>query len=307
MSKFNPHHSNANTTVTTWQQKLKAYSQLTRFDKPVGTELLLYPTLWAVFLASFGQSASLPRLNEVLVFTLGAVFMRAAGCAINDFADRNFDGQVTRTKARPLATGVISATEALGVFLVLVFASASLLLFLPIQVFYWSFGAIILASVYPFMKRYTHLPQVVLGAAYSWSIPMAYVAITGKTGVWCWLLYAANLAWTVAYDTQYAMVDRPDDLQAGIKSTAILFGSFDVAIIVLLQASFLGLLTLVVHHYVGHWAWVLPVVLVPLFIKQFYLCKARLPSHCFTAFLSNVWVGRVTFLVLLGVVLILSF
>lgn len=286
------------------QNKLIAYAQLTRFDRPVGIELLLYPTLWGLFLAQFGKTQSLPSWQYVLIFTLGAVFMRAAGCAINDYADRDFDGQVERTKNRPLAMGIISSKEALGVFAVLVFASASLLLFLPKQVFYWSFGALLLASIYPFMKRFTYLPQFVLGAAFSWAIPMTYVAVnpTEYPPVWCWLLYVANLLWTVAYDTQYAMTDREDDLKAGIKSTAILFGKYDVRIICLLQLVFLLFLGAVLTHYFGMIGLLVLFLPLSLFVYQHKLIKDRIATRCFQAFLNNVWVGRI---VLVGMVLLI--
>lgn len=280
-------------TPTTWPDKFRAYVQLTRFDKPIGTELLLWPTMWAVWIAAQGK----PSVKVLVIMFLGVVFMRAAGCAINDFADRNVDGLVERTKSRPLASGLISAREALAVFVVLVIASASLLLFLPIAAFYWSFGALGLATLYPFMKRFTYLPQFVLGAAFSWAIPMAYVA-QGKTpDLSCWLLYAANLSWTVAYDTQYAITDRVDDLKAGIKSTAILFGHFDIAIISLLQVLSLLLLVIV---YAGESLLPLAalglVAAALLFIYQWTRTKGKDPQQAFWAFRHNRWVGLVIFL-----------
>ncbi len=157
----------------TWRERLEAYYYLCRFDKPIGTELVFWPTMWALWIANQGM----PSIGILIPMILGTIFMRAAGCAINDFADRKVDGHVERTKTRPLATGVISAKEAIYVFLGLVALSAAMLLFLPIETFYWSFGALFLAFIYPFMKRYTHLPQVFLGAAFSWSIPMAYTAV----------------------------------------------------------------------------------------------------------------------------------
>ncbi|RYY79019.1 MAG: 4-hydroxybenzoate octaprenyltransferase [Moraxellaceae bacterium] len=278
-----------------WQQRLKVYVQLTRFDKPIGTELLLWPTFWAVWIAADGD----PSFKVVLIMFLGVVLMRAAGCAINDFADRKVDGQVERTKNRPLASGLISAKEALVVFSVLVLASASLLLFLPIEAFYWSFGALALAAVYPFMKRFTHLPQVVLGAAFSWAIPMAYVAQGHSPDLSCWLLYSANLLWTVAYDTQYAMTDRPDDLQIGVKSTAILFGNYDLAIIVLLQLLSLGLLAWVfyLHPVLNGWVgWITLAIVATLFMYQLIKTLDRLPAHTFWAFRHNRWVGLIIWL-----------
>ena len=215
----------------TWQQRLEAYYYLCRFDKPIGTELVFWPTMWALWIAAGG----IPDIVTLTAMILGTIFMRAAGCAINDFADRKVDGAVERTKNRPLATGVISAKEAIWVFIALVAASACTLFFLPIATFYCALMGLVLAFIYPFMKRYTHLPQVVLGMAFSWGIPMSFTAM-GKPLDWtCWLLYFGNLAWTVAYDTQYAITDREFDLKIGVKSTAILFGRYDIEIISLLQ------------------------------------------------------------------------
>ncbi|MFA9485911.1 MULTISPECIES: 4-hydroxybenzoate octaprenyltransferase [unclassified Moraxella] len=276
--------------------KLIAWLELTRFDKPVGTELLLYPTLWAVFLAN-AKLGQLPSVRYVLIFALGAILMRAAGCAINDFADRKVDGQVKRTKNRPLADGRLSARTAVLSFVVLVLLSASLLFFLPVQVFYWSLVAVALAFIYPFMKRYTHLPQVVLAAAFGWAIPMAYVASTGNVDFWGWLLFVAYMCWTVAYDTQYAMCDRDDDLKVGVKSTAILFGRYDVMIVCVLNAVFLGLMTWVFHHYFTAWTKWLLLPVVGLFVYQYTLIAHRERLSCFKSFRHNVWVGRYVFLV----------
>ncbi|MDO4223175.1 MAG: 4-hydroxybenzoate octaprenyltransferase [Acinetobacter sp.] len=283
-------------TATTWQQRLSAYYYLCRFDKPIGTELVLYPTLWALLLASDG----LPDIKTTLIMTLGAIFMRAAGCAINDFADRKVDGHVARTKQRPLAAGMIQAKEALWVCLAFILASASLLLFLPMNVFYWSFGAVALAIIYPFMKRYTHLPQVFLGAAFSWSIPMAFAAVGKTPDVLCWCLYFANLAWTVAYDTQYAMTDRADDVKIGVKSTAILFGRYDLAMIAVLQAIFVGLLIFALYLKAWHWAWLvaLAVLLIMDFIYQYLKTKQREPQWTFWAFRHNRWVGLLVLVVM---------
>lgn len=271
------------------KQRLSAYYYLCRFDKPIGTELVLYPTLWALWIASGG----IPDYKTLFIMFLGVVFMRAAGCAINDFADRKVDAHVERTKHRPLATGVIKAKEAVYVFLLLILASASLLLFLPIKTFYCSFGALFLAFIYPFMKRYTHLPQVVLGAAFSWSIPMAFTAVGHHLDATCWLLYFGNLCWTVAYDTQYAMTDRQYDLKIGVKSTAILFGRFDLLLIALLQCSALGLIGMALYlsdilHPYGLIA--LACVAVD-FIYQWSQTKERHPQQCFKTFLHNRWVG----------------
>ncbi|MBO6224700.1 MAG: 4-hydroxybenzoate octaprenyltransferase [Psychrobacter sp.] len=293
----------------TLTDKLYAYMQLTRFDKPVGIELLLWPTLWGVMLAAMGKAqqqampAGLPTLKIFVLFALGAVFMRAAGCAINDFADRKVDGHVTRTKNRPLADGRLSAKEAIAAFFVLVILSVSLLLFLPIEVFYWSFGAIILAFIYPFMKRYTQLPQVFLAAAFGWAIPMAYVAVQGTPDIWCWLLFCAYMCWTVAYDTQYAMADRDDDLKIGIKSTAILFGRYDVIIISILQMLFLLIMGAVLWHYFEPTSLsMIPIfglgLIAMMFAKQNSACASRQAIPCFKAFLANIWVGRYAFAII---------
>lgn len=280
-----------------WQERFFAYVQLTRLDRPVGIELLLWPTFWAVWLAGKQTAALHPSWQIVLIFFLGVVFMRSAGCVINDFADRHVDGQVARTKNRPLASGKVSSKNALILFAVLIALSATLLLFLPLETLYWALGAVFLATLYPFMKRWTYLPQFVLGAAFSWAIPMAYVAQGQTPALVCWLLYAANLCWTVAYDTQYAMTDREDDLKAGIKSTAILFAKNDLFIIGVLQMLFLTLMAAVFYLlkmnfsvYLG-----LAIALV-LFIFQYLQTRDRLPAHTFKAFLNNCWVGRVVWL-----------
>ncbi len=218
--------------------KLQALLQLIRFDKPIGTLLLLWPTLWALWIAAAG----LPDLDLLLIFTLGTFLMRSAGCVINDLADRHWDGEVSRTSGRPLVTGAVSVNEARLLFVALLAAAFMLVLLTNPMTVLLSFAAVALASFYPFMKRYTHLPQLVLGAAFSWGIPMAFAAQQGALPPGLWLLYFANLAWTMAYDTKYAMVDREDDLVVGIKSTAILFGRHDRLWIALLQLVFLGLL-----------------------------------------------------------------
>lgn len=284
----------ATAQAITWRERLSAYYYLCRFDKPIGTELVFWPTMWALWVAAKG----IPDLSILVLMILGVIFMRAAGCAINDFADRKVDAYVERTKTRPLATGIISAKEAVIVFLVLVAASACLLFFLPIETFYWSFGALFLAFIYPFMKRYTHLPQVFLGAAFSWSIPMAYTAVGQTPDLTCWLLYFGNLAWTVAYDTQYAITDREYDLKIGVKSTAILFGQHDIQIISTLQA-----LSLVL---IGSALWIedlfVPFGLMGLlavaidFIYQWSKTRDKDPQRCFWAFRHNRWVGLMIFL-----------
>ena len=267
------------------------YIQLMRLDKPIGTYLLLWPTWWALWLASEG----VPSLQMLLVFSLGVVLMRAAGCVINDYADRHWDGAVERTKQRPLASGAVTAKEALQLFALLVLLSAVLLLWLNWQTMLLSVVALALAAVYPFMKRYTHLPQVVLGAAFSWGMPMAFMAIQLQLPAILWLLYAANLLWTVAYDTYYALVDRPDDVKVGIKSTAILFGQQALPIIALLQ-----LLTLLLLGTVGYLAQLHPVYYLSLaavaacFVYQYRLAKVS-REGCFRAFLHNHYVGMLVF------------
>lgn len=286
------------------KQKIHALIHLTRFDKPVGIELVFWSTLWAVFLAGakFGQ---LPPWQVVLIFAIGATLMRAAGCAINDFADRKVDCHVARTKGRPLADGRLKGREAVWTFVILSLISASLLVFLPLPVFLWSFGGVALAFVYPFMKRFTHLPQVFLAAAFGWGIPMAYVAVstvlTGATqvDVWCWLLFAGYMCWTVAYDTQYAMADREDDLKIGVKSTAILFGKYDIVIISLLQAVFLACLAGVFGHYFGAISMVSLLPIILMFYRQNKKCQTYDRQLCFKAFLDNVWVGRYVFVIIL--------
>lgn len=277
----------------TWRERLEAYYYLCRFDKPIGTELVFWPTMWALWIANQGM----PSLSILIPMILGTIFMRAAGCAINDFADRKVDGAVERTKNRPLATGVISAKEAIYVFLFLVIASACMLFFLPIETFYCSFGALFLAFIYPFMKRYTHLPQVFLGAAFSWSIPMAYTTVGEPLGLTCWLLYFGNLAWTVAYDTQYAITDREDDLKIGVKSTAILFGRFDIQIIALLQAVSVILIgtALYLENLLFSFGLIALLVVVVDFIYQWSKTKDKDPQRCFWAFRHNRWVGLIIF------------
>lgn len=277
--------------------RLPDFIALARLNRPIGVWLLLWPTLWAVFLAGSGR----PPLHIVVVFALGVLFMRSAGCVINDYADRDFDGHVWRTQARPLATGRIRPREALAFFAVLVGLSALLLPFLNLTTFFWSFGALAIAVAYPFMKRYTFLPQVVLGAAFSWGIPMAFTAQGQEPGLACWLLYGANLCWTVAYDTQYAMADREDDLKVGIKSTAILFGRFDRRIIAALQGVFLLAMVLLGRQSGLGWPYFAALAgAIALFAWQARLTAARQPADCLKAFLHNHWVGMLVFAGLLA-------
>ena len=277
----------------TWRERLEAYYYLCRFDKPVGTELVFWPTMWALWIAAEG----IPPMGILIPMVLGTIFMRAAGCAINDFADRKVDAHVERTKTRPLATGIIKAKEAIYVFLALVFASACMLLFLPIETFYCALGGLVLAFIYPFMKRYTHLPQVVLGMAFSWGIPMSFTAMGKPLDLTCWLLYFGNLAWTVAYDTQYAITDREYDLKIGVKSTAILFGRFDIQIIALLQVMSVVLIgaALYLENLLMPFGLIALLVVVADFIYQWSKTKDRDPQRCFWAFRHNRWVGFIIF------------
>ncbi|WP_213017739.1 4-hydroxybenzoate octaprenyltransferase [Erwinia persicina] len=279
--------------------KMAAYSRLMRIDKPIGSLLLLWPTLWALWLA--GRQA--PPLNVLLVFVLGVFFMRAAGCVVNDFADRKIDGFVKRTRERPLPSGAVTPREAKLLFAGLVLISFALVLTMNSMTIWLSLGGLGLAWLYPFMKRYTHLPQVVLGAAFGWAIPMGWAAVSESVPLTCWLLFLANICWTVAYDTQYAMVDRDDDLKIGVKSTAILFGRYDKLIIGLLQLATLCLMALVGWqlHLNGIFYWSVLVAGV-FFVHQQKLIARRRRELCFKAFLNNNWVGLVLFIgVVLGI------
>lgn len=283
----------ATTHSITWQQRLEAYYYLCRFDKPIGTELVFWPMMWALWIAAQG----IPPLPILIAFVLGTIFMRAAGCAINDFADRKVDGQVERTKNRPLATGIIRPKEAVAVFCVLVLVSACMLFLLPIATFYCAFGALGLAFIYPFMKRYTHLPQVVLGMAFSWGIPMAFTALGKPLDLTCWLLYFGNLCWTVAFDTQYAITDREYDLKIGVKSTAILFGKFDIEIIALLQMVSILLIggALYLADILYPWGLIALFAVAIEYIYQWTKTRHREPQMCFWAFRHNRWVGMIIF------------
>jgi len=278
------------------QIRWPAYLQLMRLDRPIGTLLLLWPTYWALWLAADG----LPSLKNFIIFTLGVFLMRAAGCVINDYADRNFDGHVKRTRQRPFAAGKVTEKEALLLFAVLVTISFILVLFTNRLTILLSVGGLVLASIYPFMKRHTHLPQVVLGAAFSWGIPMAYAAEAGALSEVAWLLFTANLIWTVAYDTMYAMVDRDDDLKIGVKSTAILFGDADRLIIGGLQLLTLVILGLVGSRAdLGYFYFVSIGVMALFFIYQQRLIRDRQRDPCFKAFLNNNWAGLSIFIGLL--------
>ena len=273
------------------------FIQLTRMDKPIGIYLLLWPTLWALWIAAKG----VPSLSNLLIFVFGVILTRAAGCVINDFADRKVDGHVKRTVQRPMASGKISSKEALVFFALLMGLSFLLVLCTNAPTIWLSFGALALAATYPFMKRYTYYPQVVLGAAFSWGIPMAFTAETGSLPAAAWLLYIANLLWTVGYDTYYAMTDREDDLKIGVKSTAILFGDADRVIILSLQGLALGCLLLAGSHFeLGGWIHLGLLGAATCFVWEFWYTRDRDPQRCFKAFLHNHWAGLAIFV---GIVL----
>jgi 4-hydroxybenzoate polyprenyltransferase len=269
------------------------FVQLMRLDKPIGIYLLLWPTLWALWVAAEG----VPSASNLLIFVGGVILMRAAGCVINDYADRHFDGHVSRTQARPLASGKIKPREALVLFAGLVALSFALVLCTNATTVWLSFGGVALAACYPFMKRYTFYPQVVLGAAFSWGMPMAFSAETGSVPPEAWLLYIANLLWTVAYDTYYAMADREDDLKIGVKSTAILFGDADRLIIACLQGLALLCLLLAGSKFQLGLCFQLGLLVAAVcFVWEYRQTRNRKPMACFNAFLHNHWAGLAIFI-----------
>ncbi len=300
------------------QNKLLAFHRLMRTDKPIGALLLLWPTLWALWVATPG----VPQLWILAVFVAGVWLMRAAGCVVNDYADRKFDGHVKRTANRPLPSGAVTEKEARALFVVLVLISfllvltlntMTILLSIAALALAWvylllvltlntmtillSIAALALAWVYPFMKRYTHLPQVVLGAAFGWSIPMAFAAVSESVPLSCWLMFLANILWAVAYDTQYAMVDRDDDVKIGIKSTAILFGQYDKLIIGILQIGVLALMAIIGELNGLGWGYYWSILVAgALFVYQQKLIANREREACFKAFMNNNYVGLVLFL-----------
>lgn len=277
--------------------RLRQYYLLTRLDRPIGIFLLLWPTLWAIWIASEGR----PDGWVLFVFIAGVVLMRSAGCVINDYADRDFDPHVARTRQRPIAAGRVSPREALLLFVGLCLTAFALVLTLNTLTIYLSFGGALLAAVYPFMKRYTHLPQVVLGMAFGWSVPMAFAALSGEIPRIAWLLYVITIVWSVVYDTMYAMVDREDDLKIGVKSTAILFGDADKLIIGILQGMmFIGFWLLGQELQLSILYKLILLVAVAFAIYQQWLIRYRDPKKCFAAFLNNNWLGATIFV---GVVL----
>ncbi len=278
-------------------KQLGAYARLMRLDKPIGIWLLLWPALWALWIAAEG----FPSEKMLLIFIAGSILMRSAGCIINDFADRNFDGQVQRTKNRPMATGMVSKGEAICLFIILILCALYLVLLTNWLTISLAFIAVLLTMLYPFMKRYTHFPQVVLGAAFSMTVPMAFAAETNTVPYYAWLIYTANILWVMAYDTMYAMADKKDDIQIGIKSTAILFGDSDKLIVGILQ-----LLTLASLWVVGYklemniWFNSSLYVVACFFLYQQFIIRHRNPELCLIAFINNHWVGLSVYL---GIVL----
>ena len=267
--------------------------QLMRLDKPIGILLLLWPTLWTLWLAAGG----FPSWKNLIIFSVGCVLMRSAGCVINDYADRHYDLHVSRTHDRPLTAGRIKPGYALLLCAALCVLSFFLVLLTNALTIKLAFAALALAAIYPFCKRYTHMPQIVLGAAFGWSIPMAWAAQTNALAPQAWLVFAVALLWTLVYDTFYAMVDREDDLKIGIRSTAILFGDADRAITGVLQVLVLTGLLLMGKRFQLHWPYFISIAIAASFFAwQQYLIRTRQPVACFRAFLNNHWVGMVVFI-----------
>ena len=274
-----------------------AYWRLMRFDRPIGMLLLLWPTWWALLLAGNGR----PSLKNILIFTAGVIVMRAAGCVMNDIADRNYDPHVERTRNRPLARGEIGLEQALATFVLLLLAALVLVLMTNRLTILLALAGALLATSYPFFKRFTHLPQVVLGIAFGWGIPMAFAAESGMIPAAAWALFTVNVLWAMIYDTLYAMVDRDDDMAIGVKSTAILLGRYDLVVVKILMVSMILLLLLIGWQLELSWPWFMGIALVTaLFCWQQWIVRRRERESCFRAFMSNNWVGLVIFLGLAG-------
>jgi len=279
------------------RDRARQYALLARLNRPIGILLLLWPTLWALWAAAEG----VPDLHILTVFVLGVILMRSAGCVINDFADRRIDPLVRRTRDRPIAAGRVSPREALLLFAVLCLLAFALVLTLNPLTVKLAIVGVALAAIYPFMKRITHLPQVVLGMAFGWAIPMAFAAQAGSLPKIAWLMFVVNVVWSMVYDTMYAMADREDDLRAGVKSTAILFGEADRVIIGILQVlMLLGLLLIGQQLQLGTPYYLALLVATGLGVYQQILIRQREPAACFRAFLNNNWLGAVIFI---GIVL----
>jgi 4-hydroxybenzoate polyprenyltransferase len=293
MSDQRPAADTLDPTQPRWRERLGQYWLLIRGDRPIGWLLLLWPTWWGLWLAA----GDLPPLWILLVFSLGVWLTRSAGCVINDYADRWLDPLVERTKGRPLASGAVRGREALAVFAALMLVAFALVLSLNRLTIWMSVVGVMLAASYPYLKRYTYLPQVYLGLAFGWGIPMAFAAIRGEVPALAWLLYVTNIFWTTAYDTWYAMVDREDDLRAGSKSTAILFGDLDLAALAVLYALFFAGLGLVGRQAELGWPYSIGMaVALGLVIYQFAIGRRRDREGCFRAFLNNHWVGMAIFI-----------
>jgi 4-hydroxybenzoate polyprenyltransferase len=277
--------------------RLKAYARLIRLDKPIGALLLLWPTLWGLWLGA----GALPDTHVLVVFMLGTLLTRSAGCAINDYADRHFDGRVARTRERPIAAGLIKPKEALMVAAVLALIAFALVLTLNRLTVALALVAALIAAIYPFTKRFLALPQVWLGVAFSFGIPMAFAAQTGTVPAIAWALLIANVFWTIAYDTEYAMVDREDDLKLGIQTAALTFGRYDVAAVMGCHGAFLLLMTLIgLRSGLGFFYFCGLAVAAILIMYQYFLIRDRDPARCFRAFRHNNWVGLSVFLGVAG-------
>ena len=273
-------------------ERLVQYALLARMHQPIGSLLLLWPTLWALWIAAAGE----PDPAVVLVFVAGVFVMRSAGCVMNDFADRRIDPHVQRTRNRPIASGTVSPREALVVFAALCLVGLALVLTLNRLALLYSFAAVALAATYPFMKRWTYLPQVYLGVAFGWGIPMAFAALANEVPLLAWLLLTGVVAWAVAYDTMYAMVDREDDVRVGVKSSAILFGDADRFFVGVSQVAVLAVLVLAGRQAgLGAFYTIATATGAALFLYQQYLIRNREPAACFEAFLNNNWVGAIVF------------
>lgn len=274
------------------KERVYQYAILSRLNRPIGIFLLLWPTLWALWIAAEG----VPDFGILTVFVLGVILMRSAGCVINDYADRKIDPRVNRTKNRPIASGKVSPDEALLLFISLCFSAFLLVLTMNTFTILLSLGGVMLAGIYPFMKRYTHMPQIVLGMAFGWAVPMSFAAQTNEVPKIAWLLYVVTVLWTVVYDTMYAMADRMDDLKIGVKSTAILFGDADKVIIGILQVMMLCAFYLIGEQSQFGWEYQISLLIAAiLMLYHQYLIRFRQPAQCISAFLNNNWIGLVIF------------
>ncbi len=275
-----------------WQHRILQYGLLMRVDKPIGTLLLLWPTLWALWLAS----EHYPSPHLIVIFVCGVFLMRSAGCVINDYADRDIDSQVHRTRNRPLTVRKVTEKEALGLFVILALLAFALVLLLNTLSVILSFVALTIAVIYPYMKRVTYFPQVILGMAFSMSIPMAFAATQNDIPTSAWLLYITNLLWVLAYDTLYGMVDKKDDLKIGVKSTAIFFGEADLHISAFILGLFIfGMLLVGAKFELNNYYYFSVLLASGVLVRQIYSCRKKEPAKCFSAFLNNNWVGLILF------------